>query len=307
MTLPWRRDPNAEESRASSSGFGAEKQNGFAPDGEEPLDSCRDGDGTSVHGEPSMPSVIGGQGPPTVLPSVPSQPTPSGRGDNGFRDYLKNNRGAAVFALLVAILSLVASAIFLTKSPKPTPPSHEPEVISNAASLGKSVSSQSVWHPSSSVTTFTISLKIAFAAQATANHRVSVELNGAGTDIETHSVTEVAQNGAGFRGRVLMIVGRVRSTYTSPTQWKVHGALINGPNHNIELESPDGKEAVPALVEGQVSHGQVVYFPCVVVAVGIGPLLTYTSYVVGVAAAKTIDPSFRAVKVLLFEYIHHRH
>jgi hypothetical protein len=151
-------------------------------------------------------------------------------------------------------------------------------------------------------TTFAARLRITLDEQATEGHPAAVSLNATGTDLEAHSVEDLAQNGADISG-VVMVVGRVRTVSASPVTWTSGGHETRGPKHDAVLEAPDKRSVIFGLIAGKLRRGQIVYFPGVVVAVGDTKSRTATAYVVSVSAALTRVPTSGAIQVLIKAYL----
>jgi hypothetical protein len=234
---------------------------------------------------------------PSVAPS--GEPT----GSRTFLEHWRNNKGAVLWGLVVALIAVVATYALPRIGADPSSgglAAAPPSEISTPANLAEYLRLQPIW--TGTPTTFTATLHMSLAFQASTGQRAAVRLNSTGTDIEAHSVEDIAQNGAGINLGSIIVVGRVRSASTSPATWAPGGRTTPGPNHDVVLESPNKKTIVFGLVAGDLSSGAVVYFPGVVVAVGHTRGGAVTAYVVGLSAAISRSPTSGAIRILIDAY-----
>jgi hypothetical protein len=217
------------------------------------------------------------------------------------RGHWREHKGEV---LLIGIVTLLATAAvpFGVKllSAASSPGNDPPSILSRAEDLGEYVRDQPYWSGPPSM--FKDALADAFEDQDEPTHPVFVQLNAAGTDLEAHSVSYLAQNGAAVRSVVMVIVGRVRSVSSSAAQWAPQGKTEPGPNRDIVLESANHSNVIYGFVSGSPRAGAIVHFPGLVVAVGRTKEGASTAYVVGVGTATSRPPASGAIRDVMRHY-----
>jgi hypothetical protein len=148
-----------------------------------------------------------------------------------------------------------------TPSALPSAPS-PPRSISSSADLQQYVLSQPIWQRTP--TTFSEALGTAFNDQAVSIGYAQVQVD-AGVPI-AHSVSDLIDNGASLEGDPVFVVGRVVSSVVSAVSaytW------TTGSVYDTVVKGPRGTGRIYVLASSGDDVGQVVFFPAVVVAVGL--------------------------------------
>lgn len=244
-------------------------------------------------------------GDTTSIPASSEQPTTSPESST-VRGHWQANKGEVILGGLAAIAAAATVAIIASLGGSYIGQSSSSQIASTPAEIStpdqlhEYLLAQPIWdrHP----TTFAAMLVAAIKTQASTGHPATVRLNGTGTDVEAHSVSDLAQNGATIHSGAVIIVGRVRAASASPVIWAPNGHETPGPDRDTTLESPNGKTVIYGLIAGSLEPGRVVYFPGVVVAVGDTANGAATAYVVSLAPSASRTPTSGAIRMLINAY-----
>jgi hypothetical protein len=212
----------------------------------------------------------------------------------------------SIASLVVSTVVGVAVWLIVAFLAGPGPSRTSPSAIRTPTDLREYLASLPIW--SDRPTIFNPTVRMSIELQATDQQQPpAVRLNATGTDLETASVSEVAENGAALGTSTFIVVGRIRSTNTGPLPWEPNGHSAEGPNHDVELESPDRRTMIFGLIAGNPTVGEIVYFPALLVAVGYTRDGEATAFVVSLATAIDRSPTSGAIRALIDAYLHHNH